>query len=1162
MIKQTLHELYASHEGKVSDKWHLYLTEYDRLLDSYREQPVRLLEIGIQNGGSLEIWARYFAGAQLLIGCDINPDCARLQYANPAIRVVIGDANATLVQQQILAHTPQFDVIIDDGSHMSGDIVKSFALYFPALVDGGIFIAEDLHCSYWSQFDGGLYDPYSSVAFFKRVADVISHEHWGVPTQRAAILSGFFGKYACQVDSEVLAHVHSVEFINSMCVVRKAAPDQNGLGHRVIAGREEAVVQGHTNLNGSPYVLLGDYYQHDNPWSTRSVAPEEALVATEVLLADVQRDLTAQTARAEHSDAVQTGLLTQLSHSAADNAGLRAQLEHGAAINAGLSAQLEHGAAINAGLRAQLEHGAAINTGLLAQLAHGNAVYNGVLQQIAQSESAHSGLQRELDVLRQSEQVDGEFIGNLCAHLTQRRPFLAGRAAPHELELARPGQVLVDSLGYADATPPSAPRNAQQLALHCLQQEQLLEEVRHALQLREERVVHLEHTLTLRDRQLAEIYASSSWRLTGAPRYAGAQVKRVRRLAALSARAFTVGGGVVATLQKASKILQRDGMAGVRRHIALIEAGPVATADSTVAVAGVSVGRDDYAEWLRRYDLLDDASRAAQRASGAALALQPLISVVMPTYNPKPEWLIEVIESVRQQTYANWELCIADDCSPDPAIRPILERYAREDRRIKVEFRQKNGHISAATNSAIALASGDWLALLDHDDLLSEQALYWVAEAINHHPQLALIYSDEDKVDAAGQRYEPYFKCDWNPDLFYSHNMISHLGVYRADIIAAIGGFRLGMEGSQDYDLALRTLERIEPSQIYHIARVLYHWRVHAESTASSADAKPYAMLAGERAINEHFARRNIDAKAELVGFGYRVRYALPTPVPLVSLLIPTRNGLLLLRTCIDSILTLTTYPHYEIVIIDNGSDDEATLSYLQQIQSDARVRVVRDARPFNYSALNNAAVPHARGTVLGLINNDLEVISPDWLTEMVGLALQPEVGAVGARLWYPTEQLQHGGVVLGLGASRVAGHAHDHMPRHHNGYFGRAALINGFSAVSAACLVIRKATYEAVGGLNEVDLRVAFNDVDFCLRVRELGLRNVWTPYADLYHHESASRGHEDSPEKRARFEQEVQFMQQRWGALLLNDPAYSPNLTLDHGDFSLAWPPRSAPR
>jgi GT2 family glycosyltransferase len=497
--------------------------------------------------------------------------------------------------------------------------------------------------------------------------------------------------------------------------------------------------------------------------------------------------------------------------------------------------------------------------------------------------------------------------------------------------------------------------------------------------------------------------------------------------------------------------------------------------------------------------------------------------------------------------------------STDPDVRPALEKFAREDVRIKVTFREKNGHISAASNSALALATGDWIALLDHDDVLSEHALYCVADVIIGNPDIRLIYSDEDKLNEAGVRCDPYFKTDWNHDLFYSQNMLCHLGVYHKPLLDKVGGFQLGMEGAQDYDLALRCIEVVGTHAIHHIPRVLYHWRIHAASTSSVAAAKPYAALAGERSLNEHFGRLNVAARAESTQTGYRVHYALPDILPLVSLIIPTRNGLVLTRQCVDSILNKTRYSNYEIIIVDNGSDDPEALAYFELLKNNSRIRVLRDDRPFNYSALNNAAVAIARGELVGLINNDIEVISPFWLSEMVSLALQPGVGAVGAKLLYPNDTLQHGGVVLGIGG--VAGHANKHAAAPSHGYFCRTALISAFSAVTAACLIVRKSIFLEVHGLNEQDLTIAFNDVDFCLRVREAGYRNVMTPYAELYHHESATRGLEDNPVKQRRFASEVDYMVTRWGDVLLTDPAYSPNLTLRHEDFSLAWPPRLPP-
>jgi len=611
-------------------------------------------------------------------------------------------------------------------------------------------------------------------------------------------------------------------------------------------------------------------------------------------------------------------------------------------------------------------------------------------------------------------------------------------------------------------------------------------------------------------------------------------------------------GGIGAAVLKLSKVIFSEGLAGVQYRIR----NRVGT---SIVIGGSSetVGRNDYAEWVSRYDTMTDKHRALIGKKVEEMQVSPLISLVMPTYNPNPAWLKEAIESVQNQIYPNWELCIADDASTNSEVKLMLENYAEEDERIKVVFRTINGHISAASNSALELVTGDWVALLDHDDLLSEHALFWVARAIHQSPDAGIIYSDEDKVDESGHRTAPYFKTDWNPDLFLSHNHICHLGVYRASLVSKVHGFREGYEGAQDYDLALRCMEHLRSEQIIHIPKVLYHWRIHEGSTALAGSEKNYALVAGKKALDDHFKRCEINAKAELLHVGmYRVHYELPALLPLVTIIIPTYNGLVLLQQCIESIVSRTTYSRYEIIIIDNNSDDPETLQYLKGVARSENIQVMRDPRPFNYSQLNNSAVEKAQGEYVLLMNNDIEVITPDWLSEMVSVAIQEGVGCVGARLWYPDDTLQHGGVILGLGG--VAGHSHKHLRREERGYFIRAKLIQSLSAVTAACLLVHKDIYQQVDGLNEKHLTVAFNDVDFCLKVRRAGYRNVWTPYAELYHHESATRGYEDSLEKKKRFSKEVQYMKEYWGEELLIDPNYSPNLTLDFEDFSLAWPPR----
>lgn len=565
-----------------------------------------------------------------------------------------------------------------------------------------------------------------------------------------------------------------------------------------------------------------------------------------------------------------------------------------------------------------------------------------------------------------------------------------------------------------------------------------------------------------------------------------------------------------------------------------------------------------YDVWTQLYDSPSTARASEAPKQIAQLRDLPTFSVLVPTYNTTEKWLRSCIDSVRAQLYPHWELCIADDASPQPHIGRILREYAEMDDRIRFVVRESNGHISAASNSALDLARGDFVALLDHDDELPPHALLEVAKALNRHPEWKVIYSDEDKIDDGGVRYDPYMKPDWNYDLFLSHNCISHLGVYRRDLLVEVGGFRQGYEGSQDWDLALRCIERLEPGQVGHIPKVLYHWRAIPGSTALAPQEKDYAHEAGLRAVNEHLARIGSQGRAEEIPGkrgNFRVRYKLPGPVPKISLIIPTRDRVDLLRRCVESILKLTTYQDYEIVIVDNQSEEDETLRYLRDVQRDSRVTVLSYDKPFNYSALNNYAAAHTTGDIVGLVNNDIELISPDWLEEMAGHAMRKEIGAVGAMLYYPNDTIQHAGVILGVHG--VAAHAYCGEPRGAHGHMGRATLVQGMSAVTAACLLVRREVYEEVGGLDE-SLRVAFNDIDFCLRVRAAGYRNLWTPFAELYHHESATRGYEDSPEKKQRFLSEVDFMMNRWGAELAADPAYSPNFTLSGKPFELAFAPR----
>jgi len=567
-----------------------------------------------------------------------------------------------------------------------------------------------------------------------------------------------------------------------------------------------------------------------------------------------------------------------------------------------------------------------------------------------------------------------------------------------------------------------------------------------------------------------------------------------------------------------------------------------------------------YDKWVRDFDTLSESDRDKIRAHILRLKYRPLISVIMPVYETPERVLREAIDSVRYQLYPDWELCIADDASKARHIDGLLRQAAAEDSRIKWIRREQNGHISAASNSALALATGEFVALMDHDDLLPQHALYEVVVALNKDPALDIIYSDEDQIDANRRRFQPYFKTDWNIDLLLGHNMISHLGVYRRTLLERVGGFREGFEGSQDYDVALRCADATVPARICHIASVLYHWRRDYGAASFSERRLAKCSDAAVRAIRDHLDRRHEGGKVKphpVLPQWSRVIRPVPTPPPLVSLIVPTRDRGDLLGRCINGLLDRTDYPEIEVLIVDHESQLPETFELFEKLKSDRRVRVLTYTGSFNYSAINNMAVAKASGSIIGLINNDIDVINSDWLSEMVSLAVMNDVGAVGAKLIYPDDRVQHGGIVLGVGG--VANHFNVSLPRWDAGYFGRNLLTSSVSAVTGACLIVRKSVFKEVGGLNETDLPVAFNDVDFCLKVRKKGYRNVWTPHAELYHHESVSRGTENTPEKLARFRSETQYMLGTWGPELEHDPFYNDNFSTEIGScFQLAFPPR----
>ncbi len=632
--------------------------------------------------------------------------------------------------------------------------------------------------------------------------------------------------------------------------------------------------------------------------------------------------------------------------------------------------------------------------------------------------------------------------------------------------------------------------------------------------------------------QLADIQRSRSWRL--------AQKLRALRLALMPVHRFQ---GRLRYLSRRTVVVWRtQGTRAVLQKALRKARHRLLSAPGVVEIAPPS----DYDVWMRQNEP-DPTVLERQRLT--VFPFQPKISVIVPTYNTPLKFLEAMIRSVLGQTYAQWELCIADGASADPRLKATLESYARAEPRILIRFLPANEGIAGNTNTALALATGAFVTFLDHDDLLAPFALYEIVRSINQCPEADFLYSDEDKIDELGRREHPQFKPDWSPDLLRSCNYITHLCVIQHDLLRKVGAFRPGFEGSQDYDLTLRVTEQAR--SIVHIPQVLYHWRVHPGSVAAGADAKLYAYESARKALREHLSRQNLVGairNGPVLGL-YQVAYSLPTR-PLVSIIIANRDQPEMLRRCLNSVWR-TEYSHYEIVIVENGSRDPRTHNYYWDLAKQPNIRIVNYVHDFNFADAINFGVKHSQGSALLLLNNDTIIINNDWLERMLEHALRPDVGAVGAKLYFGDNRVQHGGVILNLGG--VAGHFHVGFSRYDYGYHCRLIVIQNLSAVTGACLMTRREVFDKVGGFDP-QFVLTFNDVDYCLKLRQQGYRIVWTPYAELYHFESATRGPDNTPEKQSRFAGEAEQFRSKWKEVLqAGDPYYSPHLTLQSPDCSL---------
>lgn len=558
------------------------------------------------------------------------------------------------------------------------------------------------------------------------------------------------------------------------------------------------------------------------------------------------------------------------------------------------------------------------------------------------------------------------------------------------------------------------------------------------------------------------------------------------------------------------------------------------------------VAETGYDTWLANNVLNEDELEQQRQAS---FSVKPKFSIVVPLYNTTESWLRAMIDSVRAQTYDNWELCLADGSTDRRDRAAWVASY--NDPRLRYQRLSANGGIAENTNAAIRMAEGDYVAFLDHDDTIAPQALYAYAREIEAHPDTEFLYSDEDKIDDTGkQRFDPHFKPDFSPYMLLAYNYITHFSVVKKSLLDEIGLLNSRYDGAQDYDLVLRATEKAK--RVAHVPDILYHWRMTMQSTAMNWKAKAYTIEAGQQVIEAALSRRGVEAEVlpHRLPNIFTVIYALPDPEPLVSIIIPSHNETETLRTCISSILSKRGFQNYEILVVENNSTDESTFRYYEELASEPQVRLLEWNHPFNYSSINNWAAEQARGNLLLFLNNDVEVITPDWLERMASLAMQPDVGAVGAKLFYPNHTIQHGGVVIRIGG--IAGHSHKGVSCDTPGYCLRMATVHDLSAVTGACLMTRKDVFWEVGGFDE-EFELALNDVDLCLRLREAGYSVLFTPQAELYHHESKTRGYEITAEQKARFAREQRAWLRRWQDKYHGDPFYNPNLTYQREQYQI---------
>lgn len=968
---KTLAEIYQSHTGKISDKWELYLREYDRLFSPYRTQPISILEIGIQNGGSLEIWGKYFLNATKFVGCDINPNCAKLNYDDSRIAVVIGDATTDETKEKITRQAEFFDIIIDDGSHVSGDIVQAFAKYFSMLREGGIFVAEDLHCSYWQAYEGGIFHPYSSINFFKGLADIINHEHWGIDKLPQELISGFGAKYGVSFDKEVLSNIHSIELINSLCVIRKSNPANNCLGLRTVSGHQETVVSGISLLHGQ---LCSAPRQSKNPWSYHTILVDDEL--PNLFRGLIERD----------------GQITRL------------------------TSELET-------LRVQV------------------ALVEKLTQEKMEQEVRYAAL-----------------IRSTSWRVT--RPLRVATA------LARGNPAYFAQLG-----------------------------------------------------RLPIIRNVSSFFVSGKR-----QMRRAQRIARLVLQLSQREGGIAPLMRIGIRIMRQQGLNGLYSKLCQLDAGSASSStlqhDDITAIA-----REIFAR--QQAELSPEMAQQIQ----CEFEIRPLISVIMPVYKTPVQWLRRAIESLQEQYYDRWELCAVDDCSPGDEQRKLLQELAAGDARVRFTVLGSNGGISTASNAALEMAKGEYIALLDHDDELTPDALFRVVEVINQQQGADFIYSDECIVNDTVSRQLSHFifKPDWSPELMFNAMLTGHLTVYRKNLVEGVGGFRSGYDFSQDYDLALRMAERAK--RIVHIERLLYLWRSIPGSAA--ADGKPFARETNIAALNDALRRRGIPGEAIPLPHANYVRITLPMEPPLVSLVIPS-DSVQNLRLVLRSIWENTDYVNLEVLVVCNGPLADRLMGEFSGWPS---LRFVKYDKKYNFSDKCNEGAEAARGEIVVFYNDDVFPRQRDWVERLIEYLWVPGVGGVSPKLLHADDTIQYAGMISGTPG--LCGTAYNSVMKDATDPFlTMHRYVRNVSILSGACCAFRKDVFQKVGGFDTVHTPDGHSDMDLSYKLIEAGYRCVYTPHALLTHIGNHSWG--AKPDK---YKADI-YVLKRWGALLSKDPYFTDSM------------------